>query len=254
MKISIITPVFNNIEVGRALDSILSQRYNGELELVVVDGGSKDGTLDVLNRYSDSISTLFSESDDGIYDAMNKGIRRTTGDVIGILNSDDRYASPYVIRDVAEAFVKTGTEACYGNLVYVNDCDSVIRYWRAGYPSVAKWYWGWMPPHPTFFVRRHVYERYGMFNLEFSIAADYELMLRLLLKYRVSVKYIDRVLVRMALGGVSNKSVSNIVRANIEVARAWRTNNLRGGLFAPFLKPISKILQFTSRSSKSELR
>ncbi len=254
MKISIITPVFNDRRVGRALDSILSQRHEHELELIVVDAGSTDGTMEILEGYQDRIATLISEPDDGIYDGMNKGIRHATGDVVGILNADDRYADDSVLRDVMDTFAGERADACYGNLVYVNDDDEVMRYWKSGAPSAAKWYRGWMPPHPTFFVRRAVYERHGLFNLDFPIAADYELMLRLLFKERVRVRYVDRVLVRMALGGASNGSISNIIRANTEVARAWKANRLRGGFFVPFLKPASKIVQFTPHLGKRELR
>ncbi len=254
MKITIVTPVFNDPRVARALDSILAQRHEHELELVVVDAGSTNGTMEILESYRDRITTLISEPDDGIYDGMNKGISRATGDIVGILNADDRYADSLVIQEVMDAFADKETDACYGDLVYVNDNDDVVRYWSAGSPSAAKWYWGWMPPHPTFFVRRSVYDRYGVFDLGFPIAADYELMMRLILKRRISVKYIDRVLVRMALGGASNSSISNIVKANSEVARAWRNNRLHGGFLVPFLKPASKIFQFTPRFTKREPR
>lgn len=247
MRISVITPVFNDRRVGRALDSILSQRHKHELELIVVDAGSTDGTTEILRGYGDRIATLISEPDNGIYDGMNKGIRHATGDVVGILNADDRYADDLVIRDVMEEFGDPDTDACYGNLVYVNDDDEVVRYWNSGDPGVAKWYWGWMPPHPTFFVRRSVYEKHGVFDLGFPIAADYELMLRLLFKERVRVRYVDRVLVRMALGGASNGSISNIVKANMEVARAWRRNDLGSGFLVSLLKPASKVLQFVVR-------
>lgn len=247
MKISIITPVFNDPRVSRALDSILAQRHDHELELVVVDAGSTDGTMEILATYSDRISTLISEPDDGIYDGMNKGIRRATGDVVGILNADDRYADNLVLHDVMEAFEDNETDACYGDLVYVDEDDKVARYWKSGSPSVAKWYWGWMPPHPTFFVRRSVYDRHGLFDLGYPIAADYELMLRLFLKQGINVKYLDRVMVRMSLGGASNGSIPNIVKANAEVARAWRSNGLSGGFLVPILKPASKIFQFVGR-------
>ena len=244
MKISIITPVFNDTRVGRALDSLLSQRHEHDLELIVVDAESTDRTMQVLERYRDSITTLISEPDNGIYDGMNKGIRHATGDVVGILNADDRYADESALRDVAGAFSDDEIEACYGNLVYVNHNDDIVRYWKTGDAGLRKWYWGWMPPHPTFFVRRSVYDEYGGFNLGFPIAADYELMLRLFVRHRISVRYLDRVLVRMALGGESNGSISNIIKANSEVARAWRLNGLRGGYLVPFLKPASKIFQF----------
>ncbi len=247
MKISIITPVFNDVRVGRALDSILSQRHEHALELIVVDAASTDGTMEVLERYWDNITTLISEPDSGIYDGMNKGIRHSTGDVVGILNADDRYADESVLRDVTEVFADEDVEACYGNLVYVNHNDEIVRYWKTGRAGLSKWYWGWMPPHPTFFVRRRIYDEYGGFNLGFPIAADYELMLRLFVRQRINVKYLDRVLVRMALGGASNGSISNIIKANSEVARAWRLNELRGGYLVPFLKPASKIFQFVGR-------
>ena len=247
MKISIITPVFNDVRVGRALDSILSQRHEHALELIVVDAASTDGTMEVLERHRDNITTLISEPDSGIYDGMNKGIRHSTGDVVGILNADDRYADESVLRDVTEVFADEDVEACYGNLVYVNHNDEIVRYWKTGRAGLSKWHWGWMPPHPTFFVRRRIYDEYGGFNLGFPIAADYELMLRLFVRQRINVKYLDRVLVRMALGGASNGSISNIIKANSEVARAWRLNELRGGYLVPFLKPASKIFQFVGR-------
>ena len=242
--------MFNDPRVARALDSILSQRHEHELELIVVDAGSTDDTMKILEGYRDSVTTLISEPDEGIYDGMNKGVRLATGDVVGILNADDRYADEFVLRDVLETFSDSDTDACYGNLVYVNDNDEIVRYWKSGGHSAGKWYWGWMPPHPTFFVRRNMYEQYGVFDLGFPIAADYELMLRLLFKERVRVKYLDRVLVRMALGGASNGSIPNIVKANQEVARAWRRNDLSGGFLVPLLKPASKVFQFAPRLTK----
>ncbi|MXX53349.1 MAG: glycosyltransferase [Dehalococcoidia bacterium] len=247
MKISVITPVFNDSRVARALDSILSQRHDHELEIIVVDAGSTDDTMEILRGYEDRIATLISEPDDGIYDGMNKGVRLATGDVVGILNADDRYADEFVLRDVLETFSDSGTDACYGNLVYVNDNDEIVRYWKSGGHSAGKWYWGWMPPHPTFFVRKNMYEQYGVFDLGFPIAGDYELMLRLLFKERVRVEYLDRVLVRMALGGASNGSIPSIIKANQEVARAWRRNDLNGGFLVPFLKPASKVFQFVGK-------
>ena len=248
MKLSIVLPVFNDVRVGRALDSILSQEHDHELELIVIDAGSTDGTLEVLERYRERISVLVSEPDEGIYDGMNKGVGLATGDVVGILNSDDRYSDSQALRYVMDAFGSDEVEACYGDMVYRNEAGETVRYWESG--DRRDWRLGWMPPHPTFFVRRRIYEEYGGFNLEFPIAADYELMLRLFVRQRISVRYIDRVLVRMALGGESNGSVSNIIRANAEVARAWRRNDLRGGFLVPVLKPASKIFQFTPRLAK----
>ena len=247
MKISIVTPVFNDKRVTRALNSIVAQRHGHDLELIVVDGGSTDGTLDALEAYRSNISVLISEPDKGIYDGMNKGIRLATGDVIGILNADDHYHDTTVLSDVAEAFRDDDTDAVYGDLVYVDETGRVSRYWKAGAAMPRKWRLGWMPPHPTFFVRRRVYERHGLFDLDFPIAADYELMLRLMVRHRIATTYVNRVLVNMAPGGTSNASLANVVKANLEVARAWRRNGLRGGLAVPFLKPARKIFQFLRR-------
>ena len=249
MKVSIVTPVFNDVRVARALDSILSQGHDHELELIVIDAGSNDGTLKVLETYRDRISSLVSEPDKGIYDGMNKGIARATGDVVGILNADDWYFDGTVIASVAEAFYDDRVDACYGDMVYTDSSDRVVRYWKAGSGSRLKWYFGWMPPHPTFFVRRNVYERYGAFDLRYSIASDYELMLRLLLKYRINAAYIERVLVKMTPGGTSNSSFKSIVMANLEVGQAWRNNSLSGGFLVPLLKPSRKLQQFFSRPS-----
>ena len=247
MKISIVVPVFNDVRVKRALESILAQQHDHELEIIVVDAGSTDGTFDILKAYKERLSVLISEPDEGVYDGMNKGIQRATGDIVGILNADDQYNDSLVIRDVAAVFCSEAIDVCYGNQIFTTRAGRVIRYWKAGRFRRSKWYFGWMPPHPTFFVRRRVYERYGAFDLQYPIAADYELMLRFLFKHRTSVKYLNRVMVNMAPGGLSNRSVSAIVKANIEVARAWKNNNLQGGLFVPILKPASKVFQYMRR-------
>ena len=198
----------------------------------------------MLERYRPHIATLVSEPDLGIYDAMNKGVARATGDIVGILNADDCYNDPNVLRDVVAAFHDPSVEVVYGDLVYVDAGDRVKRYWRSGEHRRWKWRLGWMPPHPTFFVRRSVYQRFGGFDLSFPIAADYELMLRLLMKHKIGVRYVSRVLVRMSAGGYSNRSVRNIIKANGEAYRAWRRNQLALGYLVPLLKPAQKISQF----------
>lgn len=247
MKVSLITVVYNDRRVGRALDSILAQRHDAQLELIVVDGQSTDGTLDVLEEYRPHLTTLISEPDHGIYDAMNKGIARATGDVVGILNADDVYQDAYVLKDVMSAFHNPQVDACYGDLVYVDDRDQVVRYWRSGQCRRGKFHFGWVPPHPTFFARRRVYDRYGAFDTLYRIAADYELLVRFLLKNRVMSCYVDRVFVRMATGGKSNRAVTNIVRANYEVYLACRRNGLPLGYHVPFLKLAQKAFQFLHR-------
>lgn len=248
MKISIITPVFNDPRVGRALESALAQKHAHELELLVMDAGSTDGTLEILDQYRDGISVLVSEPDQGIYDGMNKGIARATGDVIGILNADDRYSDPLVLQDVADAFSRDESiDACYGDLVYLNNAGRIVRYWKAGCSRSLKWRLGWMPPHPTFFVRRRVYQRYGVFDLRYPIAADYELMLRLILKHGISLTYLNRVMMNMAPGGNSTRSPIRIIKANMEVFRACHSHGMRGMLLAPALKPARKVFQLVSR-------
>ncbi len=243
MKISIVTPVLNDTRVARALDSVLAQRHRHTLELIVVDGGSTDGTPAILDRYRNRIAALISEPDDGIFDGMNKGIRRATGDVVGILCADDRYSDQFVFRDVLRAFEDAAVEACYGDQTYVNEQGRTVRHWRAGAPSRAAWHAGWMPPHPTFFVRRRTYQEYGGFDTRFPIAADYELMLRLLFRHRIRTVHLDRVLVHMAPGGTSTASAAAILQGNREAFLAWRSNGLRGGWFVPVLKPARKLLQ-----------
>ena len=179
-------------------------------------GGSTDRTVDIVRR-SGQVARLISEPDNGIYDAMNKGIGLATGDIIGILNADDFYTGEQVLANVVRAFQEDNTAACYGDLQYVDytDTDKVVRHWHSGiFAGPRQFYWGWMPPHPTFFVRRDVYEKYGVFNLELGSAADYEIMLRFLVKHQVTAAYIPEVLVKMRTGGVSNASVNNRLAAN----------------------------------------
>lgn len=246
MDVSIVTPVLDEPRLASAIESVRDQRTTATIELLVVDGGSGDETTHILDDYDTDIDVLVREPDDGLYDAMNKGIERASGDVVGILNADDRYEGPTVIQSVLDALDETGADSCYGDLVYVDEADDVVRYWRAGECHPRKFYLGWMPPHPTFYARRAVYEQFGTFDLAYSIAADYELMLRFLLKHGISTTYLDRLLVRMTTGGTSNASVGNIIRANREVYRAWRDNGLRGGGLVPLLKPLRKVTQFVA--------
>lgn len=244
LQITTITPVFNEPQIANALDSILAQEGISGLEIIVVDGNSDDETVDVLEEYRDAIDVLIREPDDGLYDAMNKGIERASHDIVGILNADDRYQDQHVLRDVVETFEETDADLCYGDLVYVDRDDEPVRYWKSGEYSPKRLYLGWIPPHPTVFVRKSVYEKVGKFDLQFSIAADYELLLRTLLCHDLKAAYLNRVLVRMRTGGQSNESVRNILRANAEVYRAWRKNDIRGGFLVPFLKPARKITQY----------
>lgn len=247
MKISVITAVYNNCDnICDALDSILSQS-DTDIELVVIDGASDDGTVDVLRNYAEHIDVLVSERDSGIYDALNKGISHASGDVIGFLHSDDLFADKHVLARITKAFSDPEVDAVYGDLVYVQkgDTDKVIRYWRSGDYSPRRLGWGWMPPHPTFYVRRSVYVRLGGFDTSLRIAADYDCMLRFLTQ-GVRAAYLPETLVRMRIGGVSNRSLKNILRKSAEDYQVLRRHGV-GGVGALMWKNLSKVPQFFRR-------
>ncbi len=214
----------------------------------MIDGGSTDGTLDVLRSYENRLAVLVSEPDQGIYDALNKGIQLASGEVVGFLHSDDLFTDDIVLQHVVDAFSSRQVDAVYGDLQYVQKVnrDEVLRYWRAGAFSRFRLGWGWMPPHPTFYVRRSLYKRLGMFDTSYRIAADYEFMLRLLRTGGVRVAYVPRVLIKMRLGGVSNRSLKNIIQKSREDYRALKDNKV-GGLGALVMKNLSKVVQFWRR-------
>jgi len=248
MKISIITATYNaNLTLLDCLNSV--SRQSVQPEHLIIDGGSRDGTIELVEKYNGHCVTISSEPDNGIYDAMNKGIARTGGDIVGILNADDFYADSKVLEDVLSVFEDKDVDACYGDLCYVDyhETEKVIRYWKSGEYAHGKFYWGWMPPHPTFFVRKSVYQQLGGFNLEMGSAADYELMLRFLVKNRLKARYLPRVLVKMRVGGISNATFKNRMLANRMDRRAWRINNLNPYPWTLALKPLRKIGQWVSR-------
>ncbi len=189
---------------------------------------------------------VVSESDQGLYDAMNKGIARASGDIVGILNADDFYAHNQVLEKVARLFQKPEVQAVYGDLDYIHPLktDRVVRKWRSGHYRRAAFLYGWMPPHPTFFVRKALYKDYGVFDRSFQTAADYELMLRFLYKYKVKVAYLPEVLVKMRTGGQSNADFFTRIHANREDRRAWSVNDLQPYFFTTWLKPLRKLRQF----------
>ena len=245
MKISVITATYNSAAtVKDTLTSIRQQDYP-DIEHIIVDGRSTDNTLAIVAGIP-HVGKIISEKDNGIYDAMNKGIRLATGDVIGILNSDDIYIDPSVLSTVALAFSDPAVMTVYADLQYVHpdDLARVKRTWITGAFKKKSFYYGWMPPHPTFFVRKEVYDQAGLFNTDLHSAADYELMLRILLKHSLPAHYIPRVIVKMRAGGVSNASLRNRLRANKEDRLAWKLNGLKPYFFTLYLKPLRKITQF----------
>ena len=238
--------VFNGKEnIENAIQSVLRQSYKN-IEYIIIDGGSTDGTLDIIGKHKDKIAKFVSEKDKGIYDAMNKGLRLAEGKVIGILNSDDFYAYDQAIEDVILEIKNKKADACWGDIVYVDakKTDKVLRYWKSSDYKEGKFERGWMPPHPSFFVRKEIYDKFGKFDVGFRIAADYELMLRFLKKDRIKTCYLPKILVKMRVGGESNKSVKNIIKANIECCKAWEKNGLKVGFLTIPLKLLSKAFQY----------
>lgn len=246
MKISIITVVYNGEKTIRdTILSVLEQDFCNK-EYIVIDGASSDGTMQIVAEYADRIQVVRSEPDTGIYDAMNKGIALATGDIVGILNADDVYANQEVLSLVARQFEIPHTDSCHGDLVYVDapTGQKVTRKWVSGAFRPNAFLWGWMPPHPTLFLKRNIYEKYGTFRLDMGSAADYELMLRMLHKHRIRTAYIPEVLVKMRAGGVSNLTVWNRWKANRKDRQAWKVNHLKPYPFTLLLKPLRKLHQF----------
>jgi len=245
LRISVITAVFNRSEtVGQSLESVLAQTWHN-VEHIVIDGGSTDGTMGIVETYRDRLALIVSERDRGIYDALNKGLTRSTGDVVGFMHSDDFYADERVLERVAEAFENADVEGVYGDLDYVakDDPRRIIRRWRSGRYTPARLAWGWMPPHPTLYLRRSVIEQWGGFDTNFSIGADYDAMLRYLSRGQIRLAYIPKVLVKMRIGGESNRSVAQILQKSREDYAALRRNDV-GGFGTLVLKNLSKVSQF----------
>lgn len=249
MKISIITVCRNSEKyIEDAILSVASQ-IGVEIEHIIVDGVSTDNTLNIIKRYDEKIIYI-SEPDQGIYDAMNKGLAMATGDIIGTLNSDDLYMNEHVLQHVAEAFNHRQIDACYADLIYVSqfNVQKVVRYWRSRKYMDGLFKLGWMPAHPTFFARKEVYTKYGSFDLKYKIAADFELLFRFIEQSRIKAEYIPFALVKMRLGGTTNKSFSNIYKQNKEIISILRSNYLNFSLINFLLhKLYIRVLQFLTR-------
>lgn len=243
MKVSVITVTYNSADTLQdCISSIAAQSYK-DIEHIIIDGNSTDDTLKIIKKNT-SVSTYISEPDKGLYDAMNKGLKVASGDIIGILNSDDVYAYNDVISDVVSEIAEY--DALYADLCYVgsNDLSKVKRYWKSGAYRRDSFKCGWMPPHPSLFLKKEVYEKYGNFNLELTSASDYELILRFLYKARINTTYLPKVTVKMREGGISNQSLKHRLKANREDRIAWEINGLKMPFLLPVLKPIRKIPQY----------
>ena len=247
MQISIITATFNSQDfIADAIQSYANQNFSHK-ELVVIDGKSTDRTLEILSDNNHHINTLVSEPDKGIYDALNKGISLAEGDIIGILHSDDFLAHDDVLTQVNQKFAEDpNLDAVYGDLQYVGrqNPDKIIRQWTSGDYNISNFQKGWMPPHPTLFIKKECFIKYGVYDLSYKSAADYDLILRFLFKYKIKVAYLPNVLVKMRVGGLSNKSLKNRINANKEDRLALKMNGVPNPFWVSVLKPLSKIGQF----------
>ena len=247
MKISVITVVFNAVEtIEDTIKSVIDQDYD-DIEHIIIDGGSTDGTLDVVNCYKDHLAKVVSEPDNGIYDAMNKGIELATGEITGNLNADDWYAHSGVLSQVANTFsADESIDAVYGDIVYVTrkQPHNIVRYWESCSYHDGLFEKGWMPAHPSFFVKREMYSRYGKFDLDLKIQSDFELTMRLIAINRIKTRYLPGVMVKMRMGGVTNNRISNVIKGNLEAYAACRKNGLAVTPLFMVRKVLSRLPQF----------
>lgn len=245
MKVSIITVVRDNqATIAHAIDSVLSQNYP-DIEYIIVDGGSEDATVDIIKSYGEKINRFISESDKGIYDAMNKGLKLATGDIIGLLNSDDFYQNNRVISEVVEEFIRKQIGLVFGDIVFVHprNIDHVIRYYSSEKFEPEKFSWGWMPAHTSCFIKREIYETYGYFKTDYQLAADYELLLRFIKIHQISYTYLPKILVRMRPGGASNKNLRCRWISNQEILKACAEHGIKTNFFKLLARYPAKIFE-----------
>lgn len=244
MKVSVITVCYNAVStIEASILSLLSQDYEN-LEYLVIDGGSDDGTIEVIKRFLPNIARFISEPDCGMYDAVNKGIALASGDVIGLLHANDCFASTQIISKIVQAMQATNADAVYGNLDFYDKNGCVVRKWKSKTCSRLLLELGWMPPHPTLYIRKNIFLNYGNYRLDFSTAADYELILRFFYQYRIKTTYVDQIFIKMLTGGISNKNILNHVSGNSNDLKAMKLHHLRAPFITVFLKPLQKLIQY----------
>ncbi|MBG6236427.1 glycosyltransferase [Pedobacter sp. CAN_A7] len=246
MKVSIVTVVLNCAPyISACIHSVLQQR-DADIEYIVIDGGSDDGTVEIISQYLANISIFISEKDEGYYSALNRGIRMATGDIVGVLNADDVLADPYVISCIAGCFEQSRCDAIYGNLVYTarHDINVVIRNWRSKpfLPSLIKY--GWMPPHPTLYLRKEIFNSYGLYAKNFGLSADYEMVIRLFYKKKIQTVFLNHLIVRMRSGGLSNHGIRQFCRAIIADYKVLVFNHVPYPFVALAGKKLRKLKQF----------
>jgi glycosyltransferase involved in cell wall biosynthesis len=244
-KFTIITVTYNAAKtVEDTICSVLSQTYP-DIEYIIVDGASNDGTLSIIDKYRGRISRVISEPDNGPYDAMNKGIALASGDIIGLLHSDDMYADINAISRISEPFNNENVDSAFGDLVFVDkkNTEKITRYYRADDFSVNRFAYGCMPPHPTFFAKKECYKKYGAFKADYRISADFELVARFLLTNRISYRYVPEVIVKMRMGGMSTRNLKSNIILNNEILKACHENGINTNIFKIYSKYITKLSQ-----------
>ncbi len=246
MRVSIITVVYNNEStIGDSILSVQQQNY-GNIEHIIVDGYSTDNTMEIINSKIDNKAIVISESDDGMYDAMNKGIKIASGDIIGILNADDIFYDENVISKIAKKFATNNIEALYGDVVFVkqNNTEEILRYYSGKKFKPYKFAYGFMPPHPSFYAKKEVFEKHGYYKTNYKIAADYEILIRFLAIKKIKTAYLNLPMVKMRMGGVSNKDLKSVHTLNTEIVRACRENNIKTHILIIYMKYFIKIFEF----------
>jgi glycosyltransferase involved in cell wall biosynthesis len=249
LTVSIITVTYNNVStITETINSVLAQSYP-DIEYVIIDGSSTDGTVAVVNSYGKKITKFISEPDYGIYDAINKGIRFASGDILGVLNSDDFFYDDNVIERIAAAFIDTDIDAVFGDVQFVDPLNTkkVVRYYSSKHFSTAKFRFGFMPAHPSFYVKRELFEKFGYYKTDYKIAADYELLIRFLHVNKIACKYLEMPFIIMRMGGISNKSVFSNFTLNKEIARACKENGIKTNIFFIYSKYFTKIFEFSGK-------
>ncbi len=253
MKVSIITITYNSAKtLEDTIRSVIAQDYDN-IEYIIIDGKSKDGTMDIVNRYKEYITKVVSEPDRGLYDAMNKGIQHATGDIIGFINSDDFYACNDAISSIVkEMKAHPELDGVHANLYYVDNqnTDHVVRYWKTTEYKAGSFKWGWHPAHPTFYAKKKCYDQYGGFRLDLPLSADFELMLRFIEVHQIKTKHISKVLVRMRLGGATSRNLQCILHGIVQCRHAFKVNGMNYPPLYPFLRLFPKLRQF-SRKDKN---
>jgi glycosyltransferase involved in cell wall biosynthesis len=244
LKISLITVVRNaENTITSCIDSVIRQNFNN-VEYIIIDGGSTDGTVQVIEKYRHYLSHFVSEPDQGIYDAMNKGIKLAKGHIVGMLNADDFFADETVLSSIAAAFEKSNMDILYADLDYIDYKGRVVRKWRSGAFKRRNLNFGWMPPHPTFYCKRNLFEEFGLYSLDYGTAADYELMLRMLFVHKVPTFYLKKVLIKMKTGGKSNVTLIHRLNGLKNDFKAMRTNRILLPVLTIFIKPLRKFTQY----------